>query len=257
MKLRAIHRFSGAYEFLSNFFELPVAIEWEGMRWTTTEHAFQAAKTTDPAARVKIRDAKTPAQAKKLGRAAALRPGWDAMKIGVMEDLLRLKFSISLMRKKLLDTGDLELVEGNDWGDRFWGVSGGEGENQLGKALMKIRAEIRAEKGQEKLDASWVKHGKELVDHLRPRVYETEWRNPRAKLPEAFLNGADVPGLVAYVDHTLEELATAKAEAARLRAWLERRFVDLGDADNYAYAPGDGPGSWAKAALAGKSVDEA
>lgn len=143
-ELRAIHRFSGAYEFLSNFYELPTAIVWEGMRWSTTEHAFQGAKTTDPVARAKIRDARSPAQAKTLGRNVKLRPGWIDMRIGVMEELLRLKFSISLLRKKLLDTGDLELVEGNHWNDQFWGVCGGVGENQLGKALMRVRAEIRS-----------------------------------------------------------------------------------------------------------------
>ena len=33
----------------------------------------------------------------------------------------------------LLQTGDEELVEGNKWGDRFWGVCKGKGENHLGK----------------------------------------------------------------------------------------------------------------------------
>ena len=34
-------------------------------------------------------------------------------------------------------------MEGNTWGDRFWGVDGGEGENHLGGLLMKIRLELR------------------------------------------------------------------------------------------------------------------
>lgn len=32
--------------------------------------------------------------------------------------------------------------EGNTWGDKFWGVCDGEGENHLGKLLMEVRAEL-------------------------------------------------------------------------------------------------------------------
>ena len=47
-------------------------------------------------------------------------------------------------RQRLLDTGDRELIEGNTWGDRFWGVCRGEGENKLGRILMRVRDELRA-----------------------------------------------------------------------------------------------------------------
>lgn len=143
VELRAIHRFSGQYRFLSNFFELPTSIVWDGMKFRTVEHGFQAAKTLDTVLREMIRDAPTAAQAKAMGRGLKLRTDWHDVRIMVMEDLLQAKFAIPLMRKRLLDTGDLELVEGNDWRDTFWGVCGGVGENQLGKALMRIRAEIR------------------------------------------------------------------------------------------------------------------
>jgi hypothetical protein len=43
----------------------------------------------------------------------------------------------------LLATGDMELIEDNDWDDTYWGVCNGAGENNLGKLLMKIRAEAR------------------------------------------------------------------------------------------------------------------
>lgn len=42
----------------------------------------------------------------------------------------------------LINTGDAELIEGNSWGDTFWGECNGIGENNLGKILMKIRKEI-------------------------------------------------------------------------------------------------------------------
>jgi predicted NAD-dependent protein-ADP-ribosyltransferase YbiA (DUF1768 family) len=60
-----------------------------------------------------------------------------------MRDLLRQKFAHPELRRLLLATGDAELVEGNTWGDRFWGVCAGRGQNHLGRLLMAIRAEIR------------------------------------------------------------------------------------------------------------------
>lgn len=61
----------------------------------------------------------------------------------VMRDLLQQKFSNGILREQLLATGDQELIEGNTWGDTFWGVCNGEGQNVLGKMLMNIREELR------------------------------------------------------------------------------------------------------------------
>ena len=60
-----------------------------------------------------------------------------------MLSIVRAKFENAYLRRRLIATGDAELMEGNDWGDRFWGVCRGKGENRLGKILMKVRAEIR------------------------------------------------------------------------------------------------------------------
>jgi predicted NAD-dependent protein-ADP-ribosyltransferase YbiA (DUF1768 family) len=62
-----------------------------------------------------------------------------------MEDLSRQKFSHPELRQKLLDTGSCTLVEGNTWGDTFWGVCDGVGENHLGKLLMTIRADLESD----------------------------------------------------------------------------------------------------------------
>jgi hypothetical protein len=35
------------------------------------------------------------------------------------------------------------LIEGNTWGDTFWGVCNGVGENNLGKTLMNVREILR------------------------------------------------------------------------------------------------------------------
>lgn len=66
------------------------------------------------------------------------------MKLDVMEACVRDKFTRNAdLRRRLLETGDAELVEGNTWGDRFWGVCDGEGENHLGRVLIKVRGELR------------------------------------------------------------------------------------------------------------------
>ena len=44
---------------------------------------------------------------------------------------------------KLLDTGDAILIEGNDWGDRYWGVCDGVGQNKLGLILMGLRKKMK------------------------------------------------------------------------------------------------------------------
>jgi len=46
------------------------------------------------------------------------------------------------LAQKLVDTGARDLIEGNTWGDTFWGISGGKGENNLGKLLINQREEL-------------------------------------------------------------------------------------------------------------------
>ena len=86
-----------------------------------------------------------PGQAKRIGRRIELRPGWDDVRDEIMLDLIRIKFYLPSLATKLLATGDAELVEGNYWGDTYWGVSRGRGENRLGQILMQVRDEIRKE----------------------------------------------------------------------------------------------------------------
>ncbi len=138
---QAIERFAGPYRFLSNFFPRPLL--WEGERYATAEHAYQAAKCSRPDERVMIRNAPSPGAAKRMGRRIAIREDWDAVKEKVMLSIVRAKFEDAYLRRRLAATGTAELIEGNTWGDRFWGVCRGEGENRLGKILMKVRSEIR------------------------------------------------------------------------------------------------------------------
>ena len=136
-----IDQFSGDYDFLSNFHPSP--IEVDGVVHPTVEHAFQAAKTFDRTEKQSVGQAATPGLAKRLGRRVRLRPDWEKVKIGIMEALVRLKFTTHAdLREKLLATGDAQLIEGNTWNDRFWGMCRGEGRNELGQILMRVRAEL-------------------------------------------------------------------------------------------------------------------
>lgn len=138
-----IDKFRGKYWFLSNFYES--SIEDENITYPTVEHYFQAQKTLNREEKLKIAKATKPAKAKKIGRQVNLRKDWEDIKLQVMEKALRLKFQNPDLRKKLIATGDEELVEGNQWGDRYWGVCNGSGKNKLGKLLMKIRKELQEE----------------------------------------------------------------------------------------------------------------
>lgn len=134
--------FKGDYRFLSNFYETPV--EFEGIWYPTAEHAYVAAKSLDRAFRINISTSYiTPAQAKRLGRTVDVRNDWEQVRLRVMYDIVRFKFANNRqLLQRLKDTGDAELVEWNTWGDTFWGVCRGEGENNLGKILMRVRAEL-------------------------------------------------------------------------------------------------------------------
>lgn len=140
----AITRFSGKYSFLSNF--APAKVKY-GLHWyPTVEHAFQAAKTNDPAERRRIREAVSPGVAKRYGRTVNLRPDWMEKRVSVMQYLVEQKFRDARYRQMLLATGDKELVEENTWGDRFWGQCPvGCGKNYLGLILMDVRDKLRKE----------------------------------------------------------------------------------------------------------------
>lgn len=129
--------FTGRYNFLSNFY--PCSIYHCGIRYPSVEHAYQAAKTFDKKMRKKIARFRTAGAAKKAGRLVELRKDWEDIKLHVMNALLLEKFHDKELAQRLIDTGDQELVEGNTWGDKYWGKCDGEGENHLGKLLMRVR----------------------------------------------------------------------------------------------------------------------
>jgi ribA/ribD-fused uncharacterized protein len=145
-----IERFAGDYDFLSNFY--PSVITLDDLNFNTVEHAFQAAKTDDLDERRSIQLAPSPARAKQLGRKVTLRSDWENVKYSIMETLVRQKFTrYSELGEMLLGTGSAELIEGNSWNDRTWGMTKNKqgefiGKNWLGIILMKVREELKEKK---------------------------------------------------------------------------------------------------------------
>lgn len=131
-----IKELTGKYRFLSNFFSCFVT--YEGVEYPSVENAYQAAKCKDVEDRPFFLTCKA-SEAKRRGRVICMRSDWDEIKLRVMEELVRQKFSIEPLKSKLQSTAPDEIQEGNWWGDFYWGTVNGVGENHLGKILMEVR----------------------------------------------------------------------------------------------------------------------
>lgn len=136
---------SGEYRQFSNFFDSPIVIDEKF--YPTVEHYYQAMKAETAKDAEKIRKAKTPHDAKKLGRKIKIRSNWDDKKFNIMLNGLYAKFTQNPeLAVILLETGDVTIHE--DCKDSWWG--GGPnfpgGRDWLGKALMIIRKKLRENK---------------------------------------------------------------------------------------------------------------
>ena len=143
MEQKKIDAFFGDYRFLSNFHIAPV--RYNGLYYPSSEAAYQAAKCRTEEER-RAFCSYSPSEAKYYGQMVKLRPDWEDVKEQVMEDIVRAKFTQNqYLGDWLLNTGDAELIEGNNWGDTTWGVDirTKKGKNLLGKILMKVRAELK------------------------------------------------------------------------------------------------------------------
>ena len=138
--MKSIDRFAGEFDWLSNFF--PCKVEFEGLTFDNSEAAFQAAKCLDMKERERFFGL-SGGQAKRLGKKVELRLDWEDVKIDVMREVLKVKFSNPELAEKLVATGNTQITEGNSWNDTFWGVCRGKGQNHLGKLLMELRDNLK------------------------------------------------------------------------------------------------------------------
>ena len=131
---------------LSNFSSF--SLHWKFQRFATSEAAYHYEKfsSTAPSIAKAIRLAISAHEAFKIAEAhkERRRPDWDDVKLDVMRDILRAKADQhEYVRRKLLATGDRELVE-NSWRDDFWGWGPNkDGQNWLGRLWMEVRQELR------------------------------------------------------------------------------------------------------------------
>mmetsp|Transcript_121252 Transcript_121252/g.220540 ORF Transcript_121252/g.220540 Transcript_121252/m.220540 type:complete len:650 (-) Transcript_121252:16-1965(-) len=144
----AVMSFNGQYKFLSNFSWSE--LEFEGLRYPSVEHAFQAAKVRTNSARRAhgfLDEGVTFGEAKRLGRRVPLRDDWKEIREDVMERCLLSKFSDPALRAKLVATGNRELIDGHSGSpDLIWGYHfpSQAGENRLGILLMGVRSKLSA-----------------------------------------------------------------------------------------------------------------
>jgi ribA/ribD-fused uncharacterized protein len=136
-----IDSFDNEFGFLSNFYSCKV--EYNGVIYPSSEHAYQAQKTNDYLTQMEISLLPTPGQAKRAGKRVKCREDWEEVKVGIMHEIVLGKFKQNPeLLEWLLATGGSVLVEGNTWNDTFWGRCKGVGENKLGLILMAVRIEL-------------------------------------------------------------------------------------------------------------------
>ena len=140
-----ITEFQGQYRWLSNF--AASVIKYQGGIYRSVEHAYQSAKSDDPGWKLLCLTTDKPGDVKRASREITPKEGWDEIKVEVMRDLLEKKYAKPFYRSLLMSTDDMEIQEGNWWGDKFWGVclKTGEGENRLGKMIMEIRKQLNSD----------------------------------------------------------------------------------------------------------------
>lgn len=141
-----ITTFRGIYSFLSNFYSVPIL--YKGVLYQSTEAAYMSQRCDDVEWLKFCADPMSSAGSiKRQSKFITDKPNWSEIKLQVMEEVLRIKFNTPHLKELLLETGNQNIQEGNDWKDEFWGVrfdiQPNYGENHLGRLLMKLRDELR------------------------------------------------------------------------------------------------------------------
>lgn len=132
---------------LSNFSAFQIG--WKGAPFATSEHVYQWEKFAGQKAPIQavIWAARSAHEAFTLAQhfSAFARPNWEKEKVEVMYKILCTKVEQhEYVKRKLLETGDRELIE-NSWRDSFWGIGpDGKGKNELGRLWQRIRFELRS-----------------------------------------------------------------------------------------------------------------
>lgn len=157
-----IERFRGNYFSLSNMYVVETPLETvDGIKVPTSEHKYMAERFVDPAVRQHLAHTRAASgdnrwfadgcavkdEAHRLIDEGALTLDTDEERLALMYASVRMKFIRNAGPAAILLSTVPQLIsEGNDWGDRFWGVDpigSNNGHNHLGLILMRVRAELQ------------------------------------------------------------------------------------------------------------------
>jgi ribA/ribD-fused uncharacterized protein len=133
------------YYVFSNFSSF--MLEWKGRLWMTSEHAYHSEKFNDEGIKKEIKNARSAHDALKIAwsHKDKHRDDWDNIKLGIMKEIITEKAKQHpYVMKKLLQSGERELIE-DSWRDDFWGWGPNkDGANHLGKLWMQVRDEFKS-----------------------------------------------------------------------------------------------------------------
>lgn len=142
--MKWIGDFRGDRYWLSNMSSSPINIK--GLTFDSVEHFYFWASLKnknekDYILSIKNNSSLVKFEAKKFIK----RNDWEKVKLSIMYIGLKAKFiQNEELKNKLIEIGNEMLEEGNTWNDKFWGVDyyTRKGDNNLGKLIMQVRAEI-------------------------------------------------------------------------------------------------------------------
>lgn len=138
-----IKEFQGEYRWLSNF--SPCVIVLDGVEYKSVEHAYMSARSDTPGWKEFCKNTESPFTVKNQAKKVSDVEGWSNKKLSVMLECLVQKYNQEPYKTKLIETGDMDIQEGNAWKDVFWGVDlkTGKGKNHLGIMIMNIRRDLQ------------------------------------------------------------------------------------------------------------------
>ena len=140
-----VYFFSPAFYCFDNFSAHQITI-WN-ITFPTSEHAFQWKKFSEvrPDLAASILIATSPEAVKKISEANKPNQpsNWNDIRVNIMEEILRAKAEQHWdMKDALKRSGNRQIIENSPF-DSFWGIGpDGQGQNMLGKTLMKIRDQM-------------------------------------------------------------------------------------------------------------------
>lgn len=138
-----IKTFDGEYSWLSNC--EPSPIEYKGITYPSVVHAVVSAKNDTVEWKKTCANTNFSASAiRALGRQVDLVENWDTLRLEVMAECIKIKFSEYPYRLLLAVSSPKHIQAGNYDNERFWGVCmrAGVGGNNLGKIIMDVRTQI-------------------------------------------------------------------------------------------------------------------